>query len=451
MIRATANGGVSSPASGVPRAILPWRDNSSNRSIGIGTHTHLYRMNEAGSLLDITPTGFTVGDANASVRTGYGAGPYGMYAYGTPRPDNGVYFEATFWTLDTWGEHLVGVQSKDGRIWIWEGSGLATQLLNAPTACRAVIVTEERFMMALGASSNPRLVQWSDFQENEVWTPTALNQAGAEELQTPGQLMCGARVGGVVLILSDVDAHVARYVGYPGVYEFQRVGTACGAISQGAVAVIDQTAVWMGRDSFHLYNGGTVRLDCSVADYVFGRLNDQQRSKVSAFALASHSEVWWMYPSDDGLECDSYVAWNYRENHWTTGSLSRTCGAGRGTFANVLMMDPQGYVYEHEYGFSYGGAVPFVETGPIELGEGDRHMQVNKVIPDQTDGSLQLVITSSEYPTGPEAVSPTYTLTNPTSVRASGRSARLRFTSASSADWRLGKTRLEVRPRGRRV
>ncbi len=39
-------------------------------------------MNEAGDLTDITPTSFTVGDADAVLKIGYGFGTYGSSAYG---------------------------------------------------------------------------------------------------------------------------------------------------------------------------------------------------------------------------------------------------------------------------------------------------------------------------------------------------------------------------------
>ncbi len=35
-------------------------------------------------------------------------------------------------------------------------------ITNAPTGCAALLSTAERFLFALGASSNPRLVKWSD-------------------------------------------------------------------------------------------------------------------------------------------------------------------------------------------------------------------------------------------------------------------------------------------------
>ena len=72
----------SSQMTGSCRGIITWRDNSGNRYIGAGTHSKLYAMNEAGTLKDITPTGFTSGYASSTTLTGYGYSTYGTFAYG---------------------------------------------------------------------------------------------------------------------------------------------------------------------------------------------------------------------------------------------------------------------------------------------------------------------------------------------------------------------------------
>ncbi len=58
-----------------------------------------------------------------------------------------------------------------------------------------------------------------------------------------------------------------------------------------------------------------------VSDYVFNNINRGQISKVAAVHNSKFSEIWWFYPSSANTENDSYVIWNYRENHWTIGYL----------------------------------------------------------------------------------------------------------------------------------
>ena len=51
---------------GLCRGFITWRDNSALRWIAAGTQSKLYAMNEAGTLKDITPSGFTAGAAGLS-------------------------------------------------------------------------------------------------------------------------------------------------------------------------------------------------------------------------------------------------------------------------------------------------------------------------------------------------------------------------------------------------
>ena len=124
-----------SQMTGSCRALLTWRDNSGDRWIAAGTHSKLYAMNEAGTLKDITPTSFTVGIADAATKTGYGYSTYGNFAYGVARPDNGTVTPATTWSLDTWGEYLIGCSSSDGKLYEWQ-LGFSTPTLAAAITTR---------------------------------------------------------------------------------------------------------------------------------------------------------------------------------------------------------------------------------------------------------------------------------------------------------------------------
>ena len=202
--------------------------------------------------------------------TGYGGSNFGAYAYGIARPDTVKIDPATSWDLESWGEYLLACNEDDGKIYEWQldTAAVATVLSNAPTSNRGIVVTEERFLFALGAGGNPRKVQWSDREDNNLWTPAATNEAGDLELNTSGALMKGMTVRGQTLLLTTRDAHVANYIGPPYVYGIERVGTSCGLAAKQAAVVVDAGAFWMGVNSFYTYTGGAVQeLPCDVADY----------------------------------------------------------------------------------------------------------------------------------------------------------------------------------------
>lgn len=436
---------------GAARALLAWKDNSGLTWLGIGTHSGLFVQTRAGEVHNITPVGFDAGRADALAAGGYGEGLYGMGTYGTPRPDVAAVQPASQWTLDSWGENLVGVMAEDGVIYEWAPNIAddAVAVVNAP-ACRALVVTPEGFLFALG-TSDPRTISWCDQRDNTRWLADATNQAGDFSLQTAGALMCGKVVKGGTLIFTDLDVHLANYIGGTAVYGFDRIGTACGAISRQCVAAIDAQAVWMGFNNFWLYNGYIQPLPCDVLDYVFSDFNRLQQSKTYAVRDSANSEIQFYYCSASSNEIDRCVIWNYKGGYWNIGRAPRLCGTDRGVFTYPVFVDAGGAVYEHEVGLSYDGAAPFAEAGPIEIGDGDRMMRCHRLIPDEkTMGDVTATFKLKFAPNGVEQIFGPYTLAQKADLRFEARQVKLRYTGAVLSDWRVGTARLDVTAGGRR-
>lgn len=437
--------------SGLARAAISWRDNSRNAWLGVGTHSHLYVCNRLGVAFDITPAAFTVGRADATASGGYGSGPYGASTYGTPRSDTATTInDATEWTLDTWGEDLLGVSPDDRKLYEWDasvGTGtVAARVTNSPL-CDAVVVTAERFVFALG-TSDPRTLDWCDQEDNTVWTPSGTNQAGSFPLQTPGRLMCGQRVKGGTLLLTGQDAFMATYIGGVLVYSFDRVGDACGAISRGCIASFEQQAAWMGSDlSFWLWNGGgVVPLHCDVLDYIRLDINLIQKSKVVAIVNSANFEIEWRYCSGSSTEIDRCVVWQYKDNYWNIGRAARTCGIDKSDlFSNPILIASDGKLYDHELGWAYDGASPYATSGPIELGNGDNIMWVMGLIPDDaTVGDVTASFTLRRNADSVPVAKGPYSLTQRTDLRFSGGQIEMTVTGAAMTDWRVGVPKLDV-------
>lgn len=438
----------------VPRGAIVWDDNSGDANIAAGTYNKLYAVNAGGTVSDITPVGLTAGNIDAQINIGYGGNLYGTSNYSTTRPSNGVPLDCTTWSLGTWGQYLIACSNDDGKIYEWQlnGAVAAAVVANAPVDNSGIVVTDERFLFALGAGGNPRLVQWSDRENNTSWTPTALNQAGDLELQTSGEIQCGLVVRGRTLILTNIDAHAATYSGPPAVYGIQRIGTACGTISrQGAIAV-DEGAFWMGAKGFFTYNGSSVQeMPCDVLDHVFKDINTAQKSKVFAVHNSQYGEVWWFYPSSASMENNRYVIYDYKEGHWNIGELSRSAGVDAGVFNTPIWFDVSGNIYNHETGFSHSGSTVFLESGPISIANGDQIAKVNQIVPDElTQGEVNLEFKTRFYPNGEETSHGPFTMTNPVGARFSGRQVRMRINGTELKDWRAGKMRLNVVAGGNR-
>lgn len=440
------------------RGMHTWEALNGNAWLAGGSHDQLVAMTGSGTATDITPTDLAAGREDAAANTGFGGGAYGVGYYGQPiqSNENSVLLEATTWSLDNWGEYLVGCHSDDGRLFEWQlnPSNNAAPIANAPVDNLGLVVTEERFIFALGGGGNSRLIQWCDFEDNTSWTPSTTNQAGSQELQTNGQIMQGIRTRGQTLIITDTDAFSARYSGPPYIYSFSRVGTSCGGISRKAASDVDIGVFWMGQRGFFRFDGNSVsEIPCDVHDYVFGDFNVAQQTKVWSVANGQYGEIWWFYCSSSSTEIDRYVAYDYKENHWLIGDLSRTSGIQRGVFRYPFMAghNDDSDIYDHEVGFNFDGVAAFAETGPLSLAGADQIAKVTKLVPDErTQGEVAVTFKTRFYPNGAETTHGPFTPSNPTSVRFTGRQMRMKVEGTVPTDWKVGDMRVDVTAGGRR-
>jgi hypothetical protein len=439
---------------GKVRAIHAWNDNDGNSWLAAASPQKLYVYNIAGDQFDITPAGLTAGLDDSTIQTGYGSWLYGYGAYGTSRPELSTPTPATQWDIDNFGQIMVAMSPFDGKVYSWDidTNSPASQIPGSPVDNKGVVVTNERFLFCLGADGVRNRVKWADRETLTDWAPLATNEAGDYDLQTNGQLMAGITVQGQTLLLTSTDAHVSNYIGPPYVYGFEKVGSACGIISKKAGCSTDSGAYWMGDGSFYMYAGGKViEIPCDVSDYLFNDINRVQSSKVIAVHESKFSEIFWFYPGNDSAENNKYVVYNYQNQSWYVGTLSRTAGIESGVFRNTIMCDQNGVMYKHENGYNRDGLSAHVESGPIEIGSGDNIVHITGMIPDEkTQGDVKGLFTASFYPNGDEFTYGPFEMSNPTDLRISGRQIKIKLQSDNSGDWRVGVNRLNIKQGGKR-
>ena len=99
--------------------------------------------------------------------------------------------------------------------------------------------------------------------------------------------------------------------------------------------------------------------------------------------------------------------------------------------------------------------VPFLESGDIDLGQ-DKILHLTKLIPDEANlGDVNIKLKSKLYPTSSETTHPSsgsYSSTNPTPIRVSGKQLKVRFEANTSqpSDFRIGTFKMEGKAGGGR-
>ena len=132
------------------------------------------------------------------------------------------------------------------------------------------------------------------------------------------------------------------------------------------------------------------------------------------------------------------------------GELGRTAGSDRGAFRQPIWAKASDKkIYEHEIGLEYDDLTPFVESGPFRIASGDNVMSVTEMIPDEKTRRCERHIQNAVLSEWYEREYGVH-MSNPTSMRFTGRQVRLRVEGARYADWRVGINRIDVTQGGRR-
>jgi hypothetical protein len=260
-----------------------------------------------------------------------------------------------------------------------------------------------------------------------------------------------------------------RFTGAPFTFQFATLSTDVSMISPNAAVNARGAVYFMDSGGFYVYNGSVQPLPCSVKEHVFSNLNKGQAFKVFAAENNDFSEVIWFYPvGTDNTEITNYVSYNYAENLWAVGTLDRGAWIGYSQNSNPIASSVNtgvadaNFLYNHETGFDDDGLAmtAFVESGDLEIGEGDRFMMISRIVPDfkfsgsTSDASVDFTIKGSNFPLETPTTQATATVTSSTTqsnIRTRARHAVVRVESSGVGyGWRLGDLRFDMRQDGRR-
>jgi hypothetical protein len=337
--------------------------------------------------------------------------------------------------------------------------GLAT-LDDVARSCRAVLVTPERHVQAIGIGGNPRRFAWSSREDFTDWVFTSTtNTAGYLDLEASTPLRSMAKVREGTLIFSESEVFLSRFVGSPFVYNAQILGETR-LIAPNAFATFEGRCVWLSRTGFRLYDGGSFApIQCDVLDYVLADI-DPITGPTKTFGSwnGTFPEVWFFYPSVGSAECDKYVIWNYSEKWWSVGSLPRTAMAPAAVRKRPFMAGVDKFIYDHEYGWTAAGVsrvgTVWAETGALGLENGAALVELKQLMPANARGpnSMQFRFYGRMTPEGAERQFGPYAPRSDGYVdtRVNAREARMRVEATQDADWSLGPVRMDVRAGARR-
>jgi len=437
-----------------------------------------------------------VGPAFEVPLNGWGAGPFGFGTWGVGTSSSEA---IRVWNQQNFGEDLIYGPRGDA-LYYWDASaGLTTRgvLLTGtevPVVQNNLIVSDiSRFVLCFGvnplgtSAMDPMLVRWSDQEDPTNWSPAITNQAGDLRLSIGSSIITARQTRQEILVWTDAALYSMQYLGPPYVWGAQTVGENITIMSPNATATANNVTYWMGTDKFYKYDGRVQTLRCDLRQFIFQNsdpelsLDATQSDQVFASTVEAFNEIWWFYCSQNQQAPNRYVVYNYVEDAWYYGTMSRTAWLDSGLSTVPIAATPNNYLTLQETGVDdgeTGDLIPieaYITSSEIDIDDGHNFGFIWRLLPDLTfRGStaaspvvnfslLPLQNSGSGYnnPTSVGGVNnqnvsrtatvPVEQFTGQVYTRVRGRQIAMKIEStALGTTWQLGAPRVDIRPDGRR-
>ena len=190
----------------------------------------------------------------------------------------------------------------------------------------------------------------------------------------------------------------------------------------------------------------------------FQDIQANQIYKVVSGLIREFDEVIWFYPSNGSNENDRYVIYNYLQNIWYNGSITRTAWENSELNTYPLGVNSSGTIYHHELTVDDDGSAitAYIESSNFDVEQGDSAYLIRELIPDMTitAGSVDYTFKTRRYPQSTQVTDTTKTVSATTEsidIRVRTKILAVRIESDALLDnWRMGTSRIDIRPDGKR-
>ena len=428
--------------------------------------------------------------------SGWGAGLWGAGTFGSISALSDTN-NLRLWSHDNFGEDLI-MNVRAGGIYYWDTSAktlgtdraVALSALSganlAPTKALVTLVSDiDRHVVCFGAdpisgssrtgSLDPMFIAWSDQENAAEWEPKSTNTAGSFRLSAGSSIIGAIRARQETLVWTDTSMYSMTFVGQPFTFATNLVNEGVGLIGPNAAINTPKGVFWMDKKGFYNYTGQINDVPCSVQNYVFSDLAEGQSFQIFGFLNKEFDEVGWFYCSEGETVIDRYAVFNYDEQVWSIGQLTRTAWIDEGIFNNPMgtyTTAEVGYLYNHETGNDADGSPMdnvYIQSSDFDIDPaGEEFQQIRRIIPDikftgngGSGQTINIVLKKRNFPGESLSTSSTNTCTATTTqinTRLRARQAALRIESDDDGSsgtrlgvgFRVGAMRMDLRPTGRR-
>lgn len=236
----------------------------------------------------------------------------------------GAYNTATNWELAKFGDRVIAVNVNDAPQYYDMGtSSIFADLPGAPPQAARIAVVRD--FVVLGDLSNaPNTIQWSGFNNSELWTASRATQSDSQELFGNAGKVQRIVPGEYGVVFQEHSLRTMTYVGPPTVFRIDEVERGSGTPSPNSVVWFKNLVFYYGWDGFYVFDGqkSIPISDNKNADWIEENLDPAAVENMRGVYDRQNGLVFWAFSSSGTTVNNRIAIYNIKANRWAYGEVN---------------------------------------------------------------------------------------------------------------------------------
>jgi len=234
-------------------------------------------------------------------------------------------YNATNWEFTKFGGRVIGVNTGDvPQFYDVNTSSEFAPLGGSPPQAKTVATVRDFVMMGDLDTLGPNFIQWSGFNNSDLWTSSLATQSDFQELFGRAGRVQKIVPGEFGVIFCEHSIFRADYAGPPIIFQVDEVERKRGTPSPNSVAWTGNNVFYFGWDGFYVFDG--IRSNPishnRVSKWFEANSADDARDTMRAAVDRINRLVIWAFKStSSAAQNDRLIIYNWGADRWSYAKL----------------------------------------------------------------------------------------------------------------------------------
>jgi len=234
-----------------------------------------------------------------------------------------TYAAATSWNFEKFGNRCIAVSPTNAMQYYDMASSTTFQNVGGSPPQASYVAAVRDFLVIASVASYPYRVQWSGFNNSELWTPSLATQSDYQDLPGRGGNIRGIVPGEYGVVFQESSIWRMDYTGPPTIFRFDEVETGRGTPASRSIVPVGNIVYYYDWAGFYAFNGQASQpIGNERVDAWFSRNCGDFTSIQGAVDRVNRIIMWAFKSRAAPTYNDRILMYNYSIGKWSWGEVT---------------------------------------------------------------------------------------------------------------------------------